>query len=60
LGASLGVAVLGTVFFSSVGLQADAQTFVDAARPVVLLTIALTVVTFGLGFLLPHKARLNT
>jgi Kef-type K+ transport system membrane component KefB len=54
------VAVLGTVFFSSVGLQADAQTFVDAARPVVLLTIALTVVTFGLGFLLPHKARLNT
>jgi EmrB/QacA subfamily drug resistance transporter len=60
LGASLGVAVLGTVFFSSVGLQADAQTFVDAARPVVLLTIALTVVTFGLGFLLPRKARLST
>ena len=58
LGASLGVAVLGTVFFSMVGAAADAQTFVDAAKPVILLTIALTVVTFGLGFLLPHRARL--
>lgn len=56
LGASLGIAVLGTVFFSNVDAPA-APAFVDAAKVVTLVAIALTVVTFGLGFLLPRKAK---
>jgi EmrB/QacA subfamily drug resistance transporter len=56
LGASLGIAVLGTVFFSNVDAPA-APEFVDSARIVTLVAIGLTVVTFGLGFLLPHKAK---
>lgn len=56
LGASLGIAVLGTVFFSNVDAPA-APEFVDAAKIVTLVAIGLTVVTFGLGFLLPHKAK---
>jgi predicted MFS family arabinose efflux permease/SAM-dependent methyltransferase len=54
LGASLGVAILGTVFFSALGAQAD---FVGAAMRVALVAIALTIVTFGCGFLLPLTAR---
>lgn len=50
LGASLGVAVLGTLFFSIHGS-------LDAAKAVTLLAVALTAVTFGLGFLLPGRAR---
>jgi hypothetical protein len=56
LGASLGIAVLGTVFFSNVDAPA-APAFVAAAKVVTLVAIALTVVTFGLGFLLPRKAK---
>ena len=59
LGASLGVAVLGTVFFSTVEspLQADVSTFVDGAQVVTLIAIGLTAVTFALGFLLPKKSK---
>ncbi|WP_281897927.1 MFS transporter [Phytohabitans aurantiacus] len=65
LGASIGVAVLGTVFFGiakpSTGSAGhgllDAGTAVDAATAVTLLTIVLSVAAFGLGFLLPRKAR---
>ena len=59
LGASLGVAVLGTVFFSTVEspLQAEVSTFVDGAQVVTLIAIGLTAVTFALGFLLPKKSK---
>jgi EmrB/QacA subfamily drug resistance transporter len=62
MGASLGVAVLGTVFFgvartSSVHGLLDPETAVDAAEVVVVLTLALTAVAFAVGFLLPRKAR---
>lgn len=53
LGASLGVAVLGTVFFAN----ASAGAFVGAAKIVTLVALGLTAVTFALGFLLPHKAK---
>ncbi|WP_336206323.1 MFS transporter [Nonomuraea sp. LPB2021202275-12-8] len=53
LGASLGVAALGTLFFSVAG----SQGFLDACMRVTLVAIALTAVTFGLGFLLPKRAR---
>jgi len=56
LGASLGIAVLGTVFFSNVDAPA-APAFVDAAKIVTLVAIGLTAVTFALGFLLPRKAK---
>lgn len=53
LGASLGVAALGTLFFSVAG----AQGFLDAVTQVTLVAIVLTAITFGLGFLLPDRAR---
>jgi EmrB/QacA subfamily drug resistance transporter len=52
LGASLGIAVLGTVFFTNAGAG-----FVDAAKIVALLTLGLTAVTFALGFLLPREQK---
>jgi EmrB/QacA subfamily drug resistance transporter len=61
-GASLGVAVLGTVFFGIAGPTTghgglDPAGSVDAAGVVTLLTLVLTAVSFGLGFLLPRRAR---
>lgn len=53
LGASLGVAVLGTVFFAN----ASAGAFVGAARIVAIVALGLTAVTFVLGFLLPREAK---
>jgi hypothetical protein len=61
LGASLGVAVLATLFFSTVGgdTAGDSyrQVFLDAAARTTLLALALTGLAFALGFLLPKKAR---
>lgn len=59
LGASLGIAALGTVFFSAVGGpgHAGVPAFADAAKVVTLIAIGLTVVTFALGFLLPKKTK---
>jgi len=57
LGASLGVAVLGTVFFGAVDAQVDVESFLSAARHVTLLTVGLTVVAFAMAFLLPKRAR---
>jgi hypothetical protein len=59
LGASLGIAVLGTIFFSTAGSagHTGVPEFVDAAKLITLIAIALTAVTFVLGFLLPKKAK---
>jgi MFS family permease len=57
LGASLGIAVLGTVFFGTVGSHAALPEFVGAARVVTVIAIGLTAATFALGFLLPAKAK---
>jgi MFS family permease len=57
LGASLGIAVLGTVLFNGIGAQADVHDFVDSAMRVTLLTIGLTALTFLSGFLLPKRRR---
>jgi EmrB/QacA subfamily drug resistance transporter len=59
LGASLGVAVLGTVFF---GVMAGHTRPIDAsalegARATALLTIVLIAAAFALGYLLPRAAR---
>jgi EmrB/QacA subfamily drug resistance transporter len=55
LGASLGVAVLGTVFFSVVGVEVE--SYVDAAKVVTVLTGVLTATAFGIAFWLPKKAK---
>ncbi|MFD0903617.1 MFS transporter [Actinomadura sediminis] len=55
LGASLGVAVLGTVFFGTFG--ADAADALPAAARVAWLTLVLTVAAFAVAFLLPRRAR---
>jgi EmrB/QacA subfamily drug resistance transporter len=57
LGASLGIAVLGTVFFGAVDTGIDVESFVGAARQVTLLTVGLTVAAFAMAFLLPKRAR---
>jgi hypothetical protein len=57
MAASLGVAVLGTVFFSAAGARPVAVDFLDASRHVTLIALGLTVLAFALGFLLPRRAR---
>jgi EmrB/QacA subfamily drug resistance transporter len=57
LGASLGVAVLGTVFFAVIGSRPHLATFLVASQRITLITLGLTVAAFALGFLLPKHAR---
>jgi MFS family permease len=57
LGSSLGVAALGTVFFTAAGATGQAAGFLLASQRVTLVTVALTALAFGLAFLLPRKAR---
>ncbi|GGQ06447.1 EmrB/QacA subfamily drug resistance transporter [Actinomadura coerulea] len=61
LGASLGVAVLGTVFFGAIGAPAAgrfaAPAALEAAKQVTALTAGLTAAAFLVAFLLPRRAR---
>jgi EmrB/QacA subfamily drug resistance transporter len=57
LGSSLGVAVLGTVFFAAIGRQPHVGDFVGAAREIAWIALGLTVFAFAIGFLLPKHAR---
>ena len=64
LGASLGVAILATLFFSTLSLgQGGPQAAIAAGRGVLaaehtlLVTLALIVVAFAAGWLLPRRAR---
>jgi len=59
LGASLGVAALGTVFFSALDPLPTPERFVDAIGTVNLIAIGVAVVGMAIGFLLPHQARLQ-
>jgi EmrB/QacA subfamily drug resistance transporter len=63
LGASLGVAVLATLFFSTISPEGDPHAALAAARPLLaaertlLLTLVLIAVAFAVGWLLPSRAR---
>jgi EmrB/QacA subfamily drug resistance transporter len=57
LGASLGVAALGTVFFSALDPFPTPERFVDAIGTVNLIAIGLALLGMAIGFLLPHQAR---
>lgn len=59
LGASLGVAALGTLFFGGIGgvTSGSADAFVSGATHVILLTLVVTAATFMCGFLLPLRGR---
>lgn len=57
LGASVGVAGLGTVFFGAIGGHPGTATFLRAGEHVTLITIGLVAAAFALGFLLPRHAR---
>lgn len=59
LGASLGVAALGTVFFSTLEPVASPERFVDAVSTVTLASLGLAVLALAIGFLLPRKARVQ-
>jgi MFS family permease len=54
---ALGVAVLGTVFFSRFGFGDGAAESMDAAQWVTGLTVGLTVVAFLVAFGLPKQAK---
>jgi EmrB/QacA subfamily drug resistance transporter len=53
LGATLGVAVLGTIFFGVMG--ATAVGALAGAETVALITLALTAAAFALAYLLPNQ-----
>jgi predicted MFS family arabinose efflux permease len=64
LGASLGVAILATVFFSKLGFDEvgpraalAAGRHLDAVEATVWLTLALIALAFAVGFLLPRRPR---
>lgn len=57
LGTTLGVAVLGTVFFLVLGPQPTAAAALQAGTVTGLGAVALLAVAFGIGFLLPRHAR---
>jgi EmrB/QacA subfamily drug resistance transporter len=51
-GGSIGIALLGTIFFSLLA----SHDFTDAVQVVLLITAAVALLTFGLAFLLPRHA----
>jgi MFS family permease len=57
LGITLGIAILGTVFFGIIGHQPSAGLALHAGVITALVTIAMLLVTFVVGFALPRKAR---
>ena len=62
LGMTLGIAVLGTVFFdilgpSAPGTPGHVRAALDAASTTALCTLGLTALAFALGFALPRAAR---
>lgn len=57
LGASLGIAVLGTIFFSTVETAPTMVNFLDAGRIVTLVTIGLAALAFILASFLPRHVR---
>lgn len=64
LGASLGVALLATLFFSTLSAGGGAQHpamavpgSLLAAERTLLITLAMIVAAFALGWLLPRRAR---
>ncbi len=60
LGMSLGIAVIGTVYFGIVGSHGgDAAAFVDAAKTTTLIVGVLVVAAYVVAFLLPRNARMQ-
>lgn len=57
LGISLGVAIIGTVFFNQLGGHIQVANALNGARLAAVATFGLVVVAIALGFLLPRKAR---
>ncbi len=55
LGASLGVAVLGTIFFSTAGTTA--ASYVDASRLVTILSVVLALIAMATACFLPKHAK---
>ncbi|WP_405141150.1 DHA2 family efflux MFS transporter permease subunit [Sphaerisporangium sp. NBC_01403] len=62
LGMSLGVAVIGTIFFAVLGTQAHhtVRDALGAAESTSLVTIGLIALAFALGFRLPRQARAHS
>jgi EmrB/QacA subfamily drug resistance transporter len=57
IGTTLGVAVLGTVFFLTLGPVPTPELALQAGTATALGAVALLVIAFGVGFLLPKHAR---
>lgn len=59
LGITLGIAVLGTVFFGIIGHQPTPAAALDGGVVTALVTAGMLVATFVVGFALPRKAAGN-
>jgi EmrB/QacA subfamily drug resistance transporter len=57
IGTTMGVAVLGTVFFLTLGPAPTPELALHAGTVTAFGAVALLVVAFGIGFLLPEHAR---
>jgi EmrB/QacA subfamily drug resistance transporter len=58
LGAAMGVAVIGTVFFGALGSVAGHERdFLHAAELTTLITVGLLAIAFAIGFLMPKHAK---
>ncbi|WP_018347568.1 MFS transporter [Longispora albida] len=57
LGAAIGVALVGTLFFDRVAGQPSPATFLDATQEMIWVAGGFYVLTFALVFLLPRKPR---
>jgi len=55
--AAAGVALTGVVFFGVVGTHLGRHTYVDALSASVVTTALLTLVAFGIGWLLPARLK---
>jgi hypothetical protein len=57
IGTTMGVAVLGTVFFLTLGATPTPESALHAGTVTAFGAVAVLVVAFGIGFLLPKHAR---
>ena len=60
IGTTLGVAVLGTVFFLTLGATPTPESALHAGTVTAFGAVAVLVVAFGIGFLLPKHARTHS
>ncbi|AFA50147.1 hypothetical protein [Acetobacterium woodii] len=57
VGSSIGIAILGTIFFGTVGNLSGITGFVMGIRYAILSAVGILILTIPLVFLFPKKAQ---